>query len=146
MLAYFRGIDPHMHSSGDRATRNILGAVEQARETLGRSLGIEVTTSHLFSVADSDIGRFRELGVHATFTPHCLAERRTGTPGDSMWTMSPLDARISSERQGFVADFANYPPEHAEIYELTADHRERHLAERAVVLAQMLIHHSSGQW
>ena len=25
--------------------------------------------------------------------------------------------------QGFVADFADYPPEHAEIYELTADYR-----------------------
>lgn len=26
-------------------------------------------------------------------------------------------------QQGFVADFADYPPEHAEIYELTADYR-----------------------
>ena len=63
-------IDLHMHSSGDRATRNILDAVEQAREVLGRPLGIEITISHLFSVADSDIGRFQELGVHANFTPH----------------------------------------------------------------------------
>ena len=64
------GIHLHLHSSGDRATRNILDAVEQARESLGRTLGIEVTLSHLFSVADSDIGRFQELDVHANFTPH----------------------------------------------------------------------------
>ena len=64
------GIHLHLHSSGDRATRNILDAVEQARESLGRPLGIEVTLSHLFSVADSDIGRFQELDVHANFTPH----------------------------------------------------------------------------
>ena len=64
------GIDLHLHAVGDRATRNILDAVEQARGALGRPLGIEVTLSHLFSVADSDIERFPELNVHANFTPH----------------------------------------------------------------------------
>jgi len=63
------GIHLHLHAAGDRATRNILDAVEQAREALGRPLTIEVTLSHLFTVAESDIGRFRELGVHANFTP-----------------------------------------------------------------------------
>ena len=95
MLAYLRGTDLHLHSSGDRATRNILDAVEPAREALGRPLGIEVAMSHLFAVADSDIGRFQEPGVHANFTTHWLAERRMATPGESMWTMSPSDARIS---------------------------------------------------
>lgn len=95
MLAYLRGIDLQLHSSGDRATRNIVDAVEPAREALGRPLGIEVAMSHLFAVADSDIGRFQEPGVHANFTTHWLAERRMATPGESMWTMSPPDARIS---------------------------------------------------
>ena len=63
-------IDLHLHAVGDRATRNILDAVEQARGALGRPLGIEVTLSHLFSVADSDVERFPELNVHANFTPH----------------------------------------------------------------------------
>ena len=63
-------IDLHMHASGDRATGNILDAVKEARDALGRPLGIEVTISHLFSVADSDVARFQELGVHANFTPH----------------------------------------------------------------------------
>ena len=65
-----QGIDLHLHAAGDRATRNILDAVEQARVALGRPLRIEVTISHLFSVAASDIKRFRELNVHANFTPH----------------------------------------------------------------------------
>ena len=64
------GIDLHMHAAGDRATRNILDAVEQAQDALGRPLGIEVTLSHLFSVAESDVKRFAELNVHANFTPH----------------------------------------------------------------------------
>ena len=67
---YSHGIDLHLHAAGDRATRNILDAVEQARGALGRPLGIEVTLSHLFSVADSDIERFPELNVHANFTSH----------------------------------------------------------------------------
>ena len=65
-----QGIDLHLHAAGDRATRNILDAVERARAALGRPLRIEVTISHLFSVADPDIKRFRELNVHANFTPH----------------------------------------------------------------------------
>ena len=64
------GIDLHLHAVGDRAVRNILDAVEQARAALGRPLRIEVTMSHLFSVAETDIERFRALNVHANFTPH----------------------------------------------------------------------------
>ena len=64
------GIDLHLHAAGDRAARNILDAVEQARAALGRPLRIEVTASHLFSVAETDIERFGALDVHANFTPH----------------------------------------------------------------------------
>ena len=82
-------IDLHMHASGDRATRNILDAVKEARDALGRPLGIEVTISHLFSVADSDVARFQELACTPT-------SRRTGgsaaphmgTPGRSTWGRS----------------------------------------------------------
>lgn len=64
------GIDLHLHAVGDRATRNILDAVEQAQDALERPLAIEVTLTHLFTVAESDIKRFSELNVHANFTPH----------------------------------------------------------------------------
>ena len=60
----------------DRAARNILDAVEQARAALGRPLRIEITASHLFSVAETDIERFRALDVHANFTPHWFRRRR----------------------------------------------------------------------
>ena len=63
-------IDLHLHAVGDRATRNILDAVEQAQGALGRPLKIEVTISHLFLVADRDVKRFPELNVHANFSPH----------------------------------------------------------------------------
>ena len=63
-------IDLHMHAVGDRATRNILDAVEQAQGALGRPLKIEVTISHLFLVANRDVKRFPELNVHANFSPH----------------------------------------------------------------------------
>ena len=36
-------IDLHLHAVGDRATRNILDAVEQAQDALGRAMKIEVT-------------------------------------------------------------------------------------------------------
>ena len=64
------GIDLHLHAVGDRAARNILDAVEQAQAALERPLRIEVTLSHLFTVAETDIERFRRLNVHANFTPH----------------------------------------------------------------------------
>ena len=64
------GIDLHLHIAGDRAARNVLYAIDEARDKLGRPLNLEVTMSHLFSVADEDIRRFRELDVHANFTPH----------------------------------------------------------------------------
>ena len=64
------GIDLHLHAAGDRAARNILDAVEHARAALGHPLRIEVTASHLFSVAETDIERFGALDVHANFTPH----------------------------------------------------------------------------
>lgn len=63
-------IDLNLHAVGDRATRNILDAVDRAQAALGRPLRIEVTLSHLFSVAETDIARFRSLDVHANFTPH----------------------------------------------------------------------------
>ena len=70
------GIDLHLHAAGDRATRNILDTVEQARGALGRPLGIEVTLSHLFSVADSDIERLSR--VERTRQFHATLVRRNG--------------------------------------------------------------------
>lgn len=62
-------IDLHLHSVGDRATSEILDAVQLVRDQ-GETLTIEVTISHLEYVAKKDFARFNELGVHANFTPH----------------------------------------------------------------------------
>jgi predicted amidohydrolase YtcJ len=72
------GIDLHLHTVGDRAVREALDAVEQARRDLG-DLGIEVALSHLETVSPEDIPRFEGLGVHANFTPHWFGGRVFGT-------------------------------------------------------------------
>jgi predicted amidohydrolase YtcJ len=63
-------IDLHLHTVGDRAIRVALDAVEQARIAVAGDLDCHVTLSHLEVMDDSDIPRFRELGVVANFTPY----------------------------------------------------------------------------
>ena len=63
-------IDLHLHTVGDRAIRVALAAVEQARAAAPGDLACHVTLSHLEVMDDSDIPRFRDLGVAANFTPH----------------------------------------------------------------------------
>jgi predicted amidohydrolase YtcJ len=63
------GIDVHVHTAGDGATRDMLDAVQEARRNLGRPLQIQVTLAHLFVVSPEDMPRFRQLDVNANFTP-----------------------------------------------------------------------------
>jgi predicted amidohydrolase YtcJ len=62
------GIHLHLHTVGDRATREALNAVEMARQQ--GPIDIEIALSHLETVAPEDILRFKPLEVHANFTPH----------------------------------------------------------------------------
>jgi predicted amidohydrolase YtcJ len=62
-------LDLHLHCVGDRAIRVALNAVERARKTLDEPLYTRVTLTHLEIVDPADYPRFRELGVHANFTP-----------------------------------------------------------------------------
>ena len=98
-------IDLHLHASGDRATRNILDAVEQAQDALGRPLKIEVTISHLFLVADSDVKRFAELNVHANFSPHWFGGTVYGKAGEI--NVGPERASRSQVVGHFVRQQAN---------------------------------------
>ena len=59
----------HLHVVGDRATREALDAVDEARQQLGRLPAIQITLCHLQIVDREDIKRFKELNVHANFTP-----------------------------------------------------------------------------
>ncbi len=60
----------HLHSVGDRSIRTALNAYEQAQKEYGKKLPVEMTLSHLELVNPNDMKRFKELGVHANFTPH----------------------------------------------------------------------------
>ena len=65
---------------------------------------IEITMSHLFSVAETDIERFRKLGVHANFTPHWFAGTAFGKAGEI--NLAPERGRALSGRGGAFSNAA----------------------------------------
>jgi predicted amidohydrolase YtcJ len=71
----------HLHVVGDRATHEALDAVAEARRTLGRAPSIEITLCHLELVDPADVARFRELNIHANFTPHWFGGTQFGRAG-----------------------------------------------------------------
>ena len=64
------GLDIHLHTVGERASRVVLDAVELARAELGDDFNVRVTCAHLEIQDDADLDRFARLGVNANFTPH----------------------------------------------------------------------------
>lgn len=74
-----KNINLHLHAVGDRATREALDAVEIAQRQT--PLKIEVALSHLETVHPDDIPRFKQLGVHANFTPHWFGGTVFGKAG-----------------------------------------------------------------
>ncbi len=63
------GLDMHLHTVGEAASRVVLDGVELARKELGDSFHVKVTCSHLWVQDDADMDRFAKLGVIANFTP-----------------------------------------------------------------------------
>ena len=63
------GMDLHVHTVGERASRIVLDGVELARKELGDNFRVRVTCAHLEIQDDADLGRFAKLGVIANFTP-----------------------------------------------------------------------------
>ena len=63
-------LDLHLHTVGERASRNVLDGVEMARKEMGDDLHMRVTCAHLEIQDDADLDRFAKLGVFANFTPH----------------------------------------------------------------------------
>jgi hypothetical protein len=63
------GLDLHLHTVGEAASRTVLDAVELARKELGDNFHVRVTCAHLEIQDDADLSRFAELGVNANFTP-----------------------------------------------------------------------------
>jgi len=64
------GLDLHLHTVGDAASRTALDAVEQARTAVGGRLDTRVTLCHLELLDAADIPRFKALDVVANATPH----------------------------------------------------------------------------
>ena len=63
------GLDLHLHTVGEKASRVVLDGVELAKKELGDSFRVKVTCAHLWIQDDADLKRFAELGVIANFTP-----------------------------------------------------------------------------
>ena len=63
------GLDLHVHTVGERASRTVLDGVELARKELGDAFRVKVTCAHLEVQNDADLDRFAKLGVIANFTP-----------------------------------------------------------------------------
>ena len=63
------GLDLHVHTVGERASRVVLDGVELARKELGDNYHVKVTCSHLEIQDKADLPRFAELGVFANYTP-----------------------------------------------------------------------------
>jgi len=64
------GLDLHLHTVGERASRTVLDGYEMAKKEMGDSLKVRVTCAHLEVQDDADLKRFAELGVIANYTPH----------------------------------------------------------------------------
>lgn len=74
------GLDFHLHTVGDKASRTVLDGVELAKKELKDNMNVKVTCAHLWVQDDADLGRFKELGVVANYTPVWHAGVVAGEP------------------------------------------------------------------
>ena len=73
LLANLHGLQIHVHSTGDAATKYVLDALEYARAALPAG-DCRNTITHLQLVDKADIPRFRKLGVIASVQPYWHAK------------------------------------------------------------------------
>ena len=120
------GLDLHVHTVGEAASRVVLDGVELARKELGDKYHVKVTCAHLWSQDDADLDRFAKLGVTANFTPWWHSGNIGGKPIDlytallgekrshsmfrckTMWNSGALVTWSSDEV--FYGDFKNWSP------------------------------------
>ena len=120
------GLDLHVHTVGEAASRVVLDGVELARKELGDKYRVRVTCAHLWVQDDADLDRFAKLGVTANFTPWWHSGNVGGNPieywptfigekrGHSMFrckTMWNTGALVTwSSDEVFYGDFWNWSP------------------------------------
>ena len=120
------GLDLHVHTVGEAASRVVLDGVEMARKELGDKYCVRVTCAHLWVQDDADLERFAKLGVIANFTPWWHSGNVGGNPiaywptfiGEqrahsmfrckTMWNTGALVTWSSDEV--FYGDFKNWSP------------------------------------
>jgi len=95
----------HLHSVGDRSTKEALSAIELAREKNMKPLVIRMTLSHLETVSPEDIAKFKTLDVHANFTPHWFSGTHFGNAGAR--NLGPERESRSQLANQFIAQGAN---------------------------------------
>ena len=74
------GLDLHVHTVGEAASRVVLDGVELARKELGDKYRVRVTCAHLWVQDEADLDRFAKLGVTANFTPWWHSGNVGGNP------------------------------------------------------------------
>ncbi|MBQ3477000.1 MAG: amidohydrolase family protein [Clostridia bacterium] len=89
------GLDLHLHTVGDAASRVVLDGVELARRELGDSFRVKVTCAHLWVQDDADMDRFAKLGVVANFTPAWHSGNIGGNPYE-LWDSLMGEKRASN--------------------------------------------------
>ena len=89
------GLNLHLHTVGDAASRVVLDGVELARRELGDSFRVKVTCAHLWVQDDADMDRFAKLGVVANFTPAWHSGNIGGNPYE-LWDSLMGEKRASN--------------------------------------------------
>ncbi|MBO6150539.1 MAG: amidohydrolase family protein [Clostridium sp.] len=89
------GLDLHLHTVGDAASRVVLDGVELARKELGGSLRVKVTNAHLWVQNDADLDRYVKLGVIVNFTPAWHSGNIGGNPYE-LWEFLLGEKRASN--------------------------------------------------
>lgn len=120
------GLDLHVHTVGEAASRVVLDGVEMARKELGDNYHVKVTCAHLWVQDDADLDRFAKLGVTANFTPWWHSGNIGGNPitiynallgekrahamfrCNTMWNSGAVVTWSSDEV--FYGDFKNWNP------------------------------------
>ena len=120
------GMDLHLHTVGEAASRVVLDAVELARKDLEDDYRVKVTCAHLWVQDDVDMDRFAKLGVIANFSTWWHSGNVGGRPIE-LWTSLLGKERASkmyrcktlwnsgalvtwSSDEIFYADFTHWSP------------------------------------
>ena len=89
------GMDLHLHTVGEQASRDVLDAVEIVKNELGDRYRVKVTCAHLEIQDDADLERFAKLGVYANYSPWWHCGNMGGNPYET-WRVLIGDKRAAN--------------------------------------------------